>query len=396
VSAPRATAVRFVDAPELGAPMLGPDHPFKAVRLPLTRSLLEHAGLLEEREVVAPARMDERLLAQVHDAAYVEAVKTAGRGATLDDPWSYGLGTADNPIVVGMDRAALRICDATVTAADLVARGDALRAASFSGGLHHAHAGRASGFCLFNDLALAIEWMTSRYALRVAYLDIDAHHGDGVQAAFYERADVLTVSLHESGRYLFPGTGFEDEIGRGAGAGACVNLPLDPGTRDASYLEVFDLVVPAALEAFGPDVIVLQAGADTHRRDPLAHLELSLAGMDAVYERVVALADRFTHGRLVATGGGGYDTYRTVPRAWALLWCRLAGRSLPRVLPQTWRDAWHDRLPEPLPERSFDERETPEGASGDEDVRQARATSHNRAVAHRALTALQAAWARGA
>jgi acetoin utilization protein AcuC len=383
---------RFIDAPELGASMLGPDHPFKAVRLPLTRSLLEHASLLGAGEVTPPERMDERLLASVHDADYVEAVKTVARGGTIDDPWSYGLGTADNPIVSGMDRAALRVCDATVTAADLVASGLALRSASFAGGLHHAHRDRASGFCLFNDLALAIEWMTQRYGLRVAYLDIDAHHGDGVQAAFEDRPDVLTISLHESGRYLFPGTGFEDETGRGAGLGTCVNVPLDPGTGDASYLEVFDLVVPAALAAFEPDVVVLQAGADAHRRDPLAHLELSLAGLDAVYARVVELADRHAGGRLVATGGGGYDTYRTVPRAWASLWCRMTGRALPETLPAAWRDAWRRELDEDLPERADDAHEAPD--AGGDDARQRRAASHNRAVAHRALAALAPSWAR--
>ena len=385
---------RFIDSPELGRPMLGPDHPFKAVRLPLTRSLLEHAGLLAPGEVVAPSRMDERLLTTVHDGAYVEAVKAAARGGVIDDPWSYGLGTSDNPIVADMDRAALRICDATVTAADLVARGEALRAASFAGGLHHAHRDRASGFCLFNDLALAIEWLTSRYGLRVAYLDIDAHHGDGVQGLFDDRADVLTVSLHESGRYLFPGTGFEDEIGRGEGLGACVNVPLDPGTGDASYLEVFDLVVPAAIDAFAPDVLLLQAGADAHRRDPLAHLELSLAGLDAVYARVVDLADRHTGGRLIVTGGGGYDPYQTVPRAWALLWCRMTGQRLPETLPASWRDAWRGEIDDELPWRA-DEAGEGAHADGAEDVRQSRAASHNRAVAQRALALLTPLWARG-
>jgi acetoin utilization protein AcuC len=384
------TVVRFVDAPELAEPMLGAQHPFRAERLPLTRSLLEHAGLLDAADVVAPTRMDDRLLTQVHDLAYVEAVKAAARGARLEDPHAFGLATPDNPIVAGMDRAALRICDATVTAADLVGRGDALRAVNLAGGLHHAHRGYASGFCLFNDLALAITWLVDTYGLRVAYLDIDAHHGDGVQAAFEGRRDVLTVSLHESGRYLFPGTGFEDEIGRGEGLGTCVNVPLDPGTGDASYLEVFDLVVPAALDAFRPDVVVLQAGADAHRRDPLAHLELSLSGLDAVYGRVVALADRHAGGRLVATGGGGYDPYWTVPRAWALLWCRLTGASMPQTLPPAWRATWSERLGAELPTHAEDEPHDDEGDT----VRRDRAASHNRAVAHRALSALTPIWSR--
>lgn len=384
-----AGSVRFVSAPELDEPMLGADHPFKAVRLPLTRTLLEHAGLLDPTEIVAPERIDPRLLYRVHDADYVEAVKLAARGDPLDDAWTYGLGTADNPIVPRMDVAALRIVDATVTAAAVVARGEALRAASFAGGLHHAQRARASGFCLFNDLAVAIELLTSRYGLRVAYLDIDAHHGDGVQAAFEERGDVLTISLHESGRFLFPGTGFEDEIGRGAGHGTCVNVPVDPGTDDASYLEVFDLVVPSALAAFRPDVILLQAGADAHRFDPLAHLELSIAGLIAVYERVMALADRFSAGRLVVTGGGGYDPYRTVPRAWAHLWCEMAGRRLPETLPASWHAAWRGRIPTELPTTALE----PEDAGPTDDARRARIASHNRAVAHRTLAALTPIWA---
>jgi acetoin utilization protein AcuC len=389
-----ASRFRFVDASELATPMLGADHPFKAERLPLTRSLLEASDLLDESEVVAPVRMDERLLTSVHDPEYVDAVKHAARGGRLEDPWAFGLGTADNPIVADMDRVTLRVCDATVTAADLVARGEALRTASFSGGLHHAHRARASGFCLFNDLALAIEWLTSRYGLRVAYLDIDAHHGDGVQSLFEERADVLTVSLHESGRYLFPGTGFEDEVGRGEGLGACVNVPLDPGTGDASFLEVFDLIVPTAIDAFAPDVILLQAGADAHRRDPLAHLELSLAGLDAVYRRVVDLADRHTEGRLIVTGGGGYDPYQTVPRAWARLWSRLAGRELPTHLPQEWRTSWQERLGVTLPELADDAGEERGDRSPFDASRRDRAASHNRAVAQRALGTLVPLWSR--
>jgi acetoin utilization protein AcuC len=379
----------FVDAPELSESMWGPEHPWRPERLALTRTLLEAVDLLDTSSVVAPKRMDERLLHSVHDADYVEAVKAAGRGGEVEDPWRYGLGTSDNPIVPGMDRATLRICDATVTAADLLGDGTATRVASLSGGLHHAHRDRASGFCVFNDLALAIERLTGTYGLRVAYLDIDAHHGDGVQAAFETRTDVMTISLHESGRYLFPGTGFEDEIGRDAGIGTCVNLPLDPGTDDASYLEVFDLLVPAALQSFGPDVLVVQAGADAHRRDPLAHLELSLSGFAALYERVVALADGVTGGRLLVTGGGGYDAYRTVPRAWARLWCALTGQQLPDELPEAWREAWRGRVTEELPRRADDE-DPPEPRSHRHD----RAASHNRTVAQRALTSLSGVWAR--
>lgn len=201
-----------------------------------------------------------------------------------------------------------------------------------------------SGFCTYNDVALAILEATARFGARVAYIDLDAHHGDGVQWLFYESAEVMTISLHESGRYLFPGTGHTFEVGRGPGRGLSVNVPLEPFTEDESYLEVFDAVVPTALAAFHPDLIVLQAGADMHRFDPLADLNLSVQGIAESYRRVVRLAERFCEGRLVATGGGGYDPYRTVPRLWALLWAVLSDKPLPQVVPEAWRARWQDAL----------------------------------------------------
>ena len=213
-----------------------------------------------------------------------------------------------------MHEAVARVCAATVTAVDLVASGKVQRAVNLSGGLHHALFDKASGFCVYNDLVLGIEHAIRRYGLRVAYVDLDAHHGDGVQWLLYDRAEVLSVSLHESGRYLFPGTGHTYETGRDAGRGLSVNVPLEPFTEDDSFLEAFEAVVPASLEMFKPDLIVLQAGADMHRYDPLADLSLSTRAFERSYARMSELADEFCEGRLVATGGGGYDPYRTVPR----------------------------------------------------------------------------------
>ncbi|NLG09749.1 MAG: acetoin utilization protein AcuC [Deinococcales bacterium] len=381
---------RFVYAPALAGFELAREHPFKPLRLELTRSLLEATGLLAADEVVAPEPLPPAALLAVHERRYVAAVEAASRGERPSDLLLYGLGTGDNPVFAGMHEVVLGVCAATVTAVDLVASGRARRAASFAGGLHHAQAAKASGFCLYNDLALGIRHAQQAYGLRVAYLDVDAHHGDGVQWLFYEDPTVLTVSLHESGRYLFPGTGHVYETGRGAGRGTAVNVPLEPYTEDASFLEAFDTVVGPALRAFAPDLIVLQAGADMHRFDPLADLNLTLAGMAACYERVVALADELTGGRLVVTGGGGYDPYRTVPRAWAHAWAALTGRQLPATLPERWRAVWHARLG---PEAAA----LPRTASEDPDdfppaPHRDAITRRNRHVAQRALATLQELW----
>ncbi len=379
----------LVDDPVLERSPFGSSHPFRAERGALTRALLEACGALHQDEVADVERLDERLLGAVHEQAYLEALIRAGRGERVDDARTFGLGTSDCPVVPGMHRVAMRAADATVSAAELVASGAAQRAVHLTGGLHHAHRARASGFCLVNDLALAIEHLTRRRGLRVAYVDVDVHHGDGVQGIFWERADVLTVSVHQSGRTLFPGTGAEDEIGAGAGRGFAVNLPLAPFIDDAGYLAAFDALVPTALSAFGPDVIVLQAGADAHWRDPLAQLSLSGDGLDAVYGRVIDLAERCCEGRMVVTGGGGYDAWRSVPRAWARLWARLAERELPDELPETWRRAWGERLGVSLPTRLR------EGTLPDLDARATeRAASHALAVAKRVAARLTPLWRR--
>jgi len=383
----RAGAVRFVYDPALAAFELAPEHPFKPVRLELTKTLLESAGLLASDEVVAPATMDDDELLEVHDPRYVAAVRAASRGEVPKDAVAFGLGTGDNPIFEGMHDAVLRVCAGTRTAVDLVASGSATRAANFAGGLHHAMRDRASGFCVYNDLALGIRHAVHRHGMRVAYVDLDAHHGDGVQWLFYDDDRVLTVSLHESGRYLFPGTGHTYETGRGRGRGASVNVPLEPFTEDASFLEVFDLVVPSSLRAFQPDLIVLQAGADMHRHDPLADLGLSLTGMAEAYRRVSDLATELTDGRLVVTGGGGYDPYRTVPRAWAHAWAALSGRELPASLPAGWVEHWGRRLGRPVPDTSHED-----VSAWPAQPRREAIARRNRTVAERAMATLEGIW----
>lgn len=382
---------RFVAGPALGSYELAPSHPFKPVRFELTASLLTTSGLLAPEEVVPPAALPRDALLEAHDEGYVAAVErlsAPGVAATPEDAARYGLGTPDNPVFPGMHDAVAGVCAATATAVELVAGGRARRAASFAGGLHHAMRGRASGFCVYNDLAIAIRRSVQRHGVKVAYVDIDAHHGDGVQALFYDDPKVMTISLHESGTYLFPGTGHTYETGVGAGRGSAVNAPLEPFTEDGSFLEVFDLVVDPSLRQFGPDLIVLQAGADMHRFDPLADLSLSLVGMAESYARTVALADELCDGRLVITGGGGYDPYRTVPRAWAKAWAALSGRKTPPALPDAWLARWRPQFADELPD-AFDE-----DPSGWPVVERRRAiAARNRTVAVRLMESLEQIWA---
>ncbi len=383
----------FVFDPELAGFELSAEHPFKPLRYELVRTLLLASGVLNEDEVVAPEPVTDDDLTMVHDAKYVAVVKAASDPATRpSDPelQRYGLATSDNPVFPHMHELVKGVVGSTVTAVDLVASGRADRATSFAGGLHHAIRDRASGFCVYNDLAVAIRRAVDRHGLRVAYVDVDAHHGDGVQWLFYDDPEVLTVSLHESGRYLFPGTGYTYETGNGPGRGTAVNMPLEPFTDDASFVEAFEAVVPPALARFGPDLVVLQAGADMHFRDPLANLSLTLAGMRHAYRRVAEIADVHAGGRLVVTGGGGYDPYHTVPRAWALAWEALSGRQLPAELPGQWRSQWAARLGVELPAGFADETAPPASP------RSEAIANRNRSVAERLMAQLADIWGEGA
>ena len=248
----------------------------------------------------------------------------------------YGLGYGDNPVFAGMHEASLEVCGASVAAAKAVWEGGSVHAFNPAGGLHHAMADRASGFCIYNDPAFAIDWLLGAGARRVAYVDVDTHHGDGVQDLFYADPRVLTVSLHESGRYLFPGTGFPHEVGDGEARGTSLNVPLSPATVGSVWLSAFDAVVPAALDAFRPQVLVTQLGCDTHVTDPLAHLALTTDDYAELAKRLHGLAHRHCEGRWVALGGGGYQITSVVPRAWTIFFAELAGGELPLEVPWHW------------------------------------------------------------
>jgi acetoin utilization protein AcuC len=322
----------FIWSPKFTAYDLGPQHPLKPKRLTLTHRLLEAHGLLSrpEVEVLAPRPASREDLLAVHSPDFVEAVIALEEGESPPDIYHYGLGPGDNPIFPGIYQASALYCGASILAAEKVFSGEAEAAFNISGGLHHAHYNRAAGFCVFNDPALAINKLLqlSQGEARIVYLDIDAHHGDGVQEAFYDNPRVLTISLHETGRSLFPGSGFVEEIGEGEGKGFAVNLPLAPATEDGTYLWAFHEIVPPLVEAFRPDFLCTQLGADAHFLDPLTHLALTTAA----YEQMFAKMGELARGRWIAFGGGGYSL-EAVPRVWTLAFGAMLGEALPNTLP---------------------------------------------------------------
>ena len=329
----------------------GGDHPFNPLRVRLALELCEALGLLEDYPFVSSEPATDEDLSMVHSLTYVRMVQKAGRNAAaLSDLLPYGIGTPDNPIFPDMHEACARVVGGVLAACRLVMDGDATHAMCISGGLHHALRSAASGFCVYNDAGVAIARLKEEHpGIRIAYVDTDAHHGDGVQWMFYDDPDVLTVSMHESGRYLFPGTGRVDERGSNGGVGYSVNVPLEPYTGDGSWISCFEDVVPEVLRAFEPDLILTQNGCDGHALDPLTHLSATTRLYEHVPHRMHDLAHELCGGRWVATGGGGYDIWRVVPRAWTALWCAVSHRELPAKVPECWLSKWEARSPVKLP-----------------------------------------------
>jgi acetoin utilization protein AcuC len=335
----------------------GPEHPLKPVRVKLTVELARAYGLLDLPHVEAlPARPASRAeLELVHTPRYIDAVETIS--ATATDPYrsyGWGIGIGDNPAFRGMHEASSLVAGASLVAAEAVATGAAEHAFNPAGGLHHAMPDRASGFCIYDDPAIAIRWLLDR-GERVVYVDVDVHHGDGPQFIFYEDPRVMTISLHESGEYLFPGTGFPDEVGAGEAEGTKVNVALPPLTDDAAYRVAFERVVPPLVASFRPTILVTQLGCDTHATDPLAHLALVTDTYRWLARALHDLAHRHTGGRWLALGGGGYQIYRVVPRAWTIYLAEIAGCELEDRVPEAWREvARAHGAPADLPERLSD------------------------------------------
>lgn len=304
---------------------LGGYHPLHPIRLDLTMRLARELGVIGGAEVLKPAPAGDDDLQRVHSPDYLRAVRAA---PTEGAEARYGLGNDDNPIFDGMHDSAALIAGASILAAERIVSGKAHRAVNIAGGLHHAMAGNAAGFCVYNDCAVAIDWMLANGVERIAYLDVDVHHGDGVQAAFYNDPRVMTVSLHQHPHTLWPHTGFATETGGSNATGTAVNIPLPPGTRDAGWLRAFHAVVPSLLDTFRPQVLVTQCGADTHHEDPLADLALSVDGQRDTYRALRELAQRYAGGKWLALGGGGYALHRVVPRAWTHLLATVLDRDL--------------------------------------------------------------------
>lgn len=322
----------FVFSEEMMRYDYGPWHPLRIERLEITLNLMNAYGLLEGPGLlkVTPKPANRRVLERFHSGPYLDALQAANTGVPFPGLEHFGIGPGDNPVFKGMYDWSCLIAGASVEAGRLVAEGKANIAFNIGGGLHHARPARAAGFCYINDPVLVILDLLDR-GLRVVYLDIDAHHGDGVQWAFYDTDKVLTISLHQDGRTLFPGTGAVEEIGRGAGIGYSVNVPLWPGTDDWLYLRAFDEVVIPLVEAFKPDVVVTQLGVDTFHGDPLASLDLTTYGFISILEKM-----KRSFNKWVALGGGGYDL-TNVARAWTLAWAIMMGKEIPDELPEQAR-----------------------------------------------------------
>ncbi|GAB4435332.1 MAG: acetoin utilization protein AcuC [Anaerolineae bacterium] len=313
-----------------------PDHPLRPERLRDTWEMLHAYRAFEgsHTQIVPPRMATFEELATVHTERYLDAVRRLSNGDHTVKGSRFGFGSGDNPVFSGMWESEGLKVGAALVGAELLLCGAADVVFSFAGGLHHAGRNYASGFCVFGDGAAAIHKLVAA-GWRVAYIDIDAHHGDGVQNAFYEDDRVLTISFHESGRYLFPGTGFTRDLGRGRGEGYSVNVPLQPYTDDAVFLWAFEQVVPPLVERFQPDVVVAQLGVDAHWRDPLTHLALTTHGLEALFKGIQQLGYPW-----LAVGGGGYDR-RVVPRAWTLAWGVMSKQTFDDQLPAAVADG-HD------------------------------------------------------
>ena len=312
----------------------GPGHPLTPRRFGPGTSLLEAIGAVPG---LAPEPASDDELGWIHDEAYIATVKAFATNP--GGPGRAGIGPGDTPAFAGMHEASAAVAGGSLRAMEAILRGELLHAFHPGGGLHHAMRHRAGGFCVYDDPALAIA-RARREGLRVLYIDLDVHHGDGVQMIHWADPGVMTVSIHETGHALFPGTGFPDELGGPGAEGTAVNIPLDPGTGEIGWIEALEIALPALADAFRPEIVVSQHGADSHAYDPLAHLLVTTTAMGRAARLVDALAHQHAGGRWLATGGGGYDVYRVVPRMWAHVWLAQSHAAALGDLPPAWRDRW--------------------------------------------------------
>lgn len=327
------------------------DHPFNQKRLQLTLDLLRKHGAIEDKQIIPPRMATTEELELIHDSRYVDAVQVAGNGLLSEEQAvNYGIGTEDTPIFKNMHDASALLVGGTLTAVDAVMTGQTFHAFNPAGGLHHGFRGKASGFCIYNDCSVAIKYLQQKYHARVLYVDTDAHHGDGVQWAFYDDPDVCTLSIHETGRYLFPGTGNINERGQGKGYGYSFNIPIDAFTENDSWLDCYRTSLIEIMDYFKPDVLLTQNGADSHYYDPLTHLSSTMQIYKEIPKLAHELAHKYCKGRWIAVGGGGYDIWRVVPRAWSLIWLEMTrNMNNSGPLPKDWINRWQPESPVQLP-----------------------------------------------
>ncbi|WP_323704559.1 acetoin utilization protein AcuC [Mammaliicoccus sp. Dog046] len=351
------TNVKYIYSEDLLRYRFSDSHPFNQMRLKLTTDLLMDLGVLTTQHILKPRVATDEELMLVHEPNYIEAIKKAGQGTLPESEYEkYGLASEDTPQFVNMHENSALVVGGTLTAVDAVMSGEVTCACHLGGGLHHGFKGKASGFCIYNDSAVAIQYIQSKYKQRVLYIDTDAHHGDGVQWSFYTNEDVMNYSIHETGRYLFPGTGALTERGDGKGFGTTVNVPLDAYTEDESYLDVFQETVEAVCESYKPDVILSVNGVDIHYLDPLTHLSCTLDTLYKIPYIVKDLADKYCDGKVIMIGGGGYNIWRVVPRAWSHVWFALNDLQTPHSpIPKSWIEKYQSQAPVPLPETWTDE-----------------------------------------
>ena len=332
----RLNNAALVYTDELSRHVLSPHHPMKPIRLRYMHELMRASGLLgfDRLSQTEPRMATREEIARYHGDEYIDIVKAISDGDIVFNMHEFGIGPGDNPPRESMYESSALTAGSTLVAAEIAQSGQALAAFAPAGGVHHhAMANRASGFGVFNDAVIAIKGLIDQ-GLRVAYVDIDCHHGDGVQAAFYDTDKVMTISIHESGQWLFPGTGFVSETGEGAGDGFTVNIPLAPYTQDELWLRTFDELIPPLVSAYKPDVLFTQLGIDTHFRDPLTHLQLTTQGFTAAVQRLHSMANEI--GPWVAAGGGGYDM-GAVARSWTMAMAEMAGFELPEHVPESYK-----------------------------------------------------------
>lgn len=307
---------RVVIDERLKAYDFGAAHPLGPIRIIRTYENIKNLGLLESAEVEvvdAGSPASDAQILKIHSPEYIECVKSERTCI------EHGIGTADTPTFKGMHAASAAVCGATLRATEGVASGKAIHAVNVAGGLHHAMANRGSGFCVYNDVAVSIAYLLEQGFERIAYIDVDAHHGDGTQSIFWDDPRVLTYSIHQSGKSLFPGTGFGHEAGGTNAAGSAINISLPAGTKDAEWLRAFEAVLPDVLEAFKPEIIFSQHGCDSHSKDPLTALELSIDGQKTSYQMIHEWAHKYSDGKWIAVGGGGYELENVVPKIWTHL-----------------------------------------------------------------------------